>query len=118
MEIITNLLELSGMTMNTLITILAIPALGFGLWRAFGGDWVKNLFSNLVAKAKQIKPGAKSTANEPAFETLLDAVDELCHDETLSHDKRFELAAEALKLAQRASDVTAPVVPAEIIPNG
>lgn len=111
--------KLLGPNMDTLITILVIPALGFALWRAVGGDWVKNLFSGLVAKAKQIKPGAVATSDEPAFETLLDAVDRLAHDETLDHDKRFEFAAEALNLAKRASgDAPVVVEPTEVVPNG
>lgn len=118
-ESISNFWELSGLNMQTILTtILAIAAGGFGLWRFFEGGWAWNWLSGLAAKAKNIRTGTVAASDEPAFETLLDAVDRLAHDESLDHDKRFEFAAEALNLAKRASGDVPPVQPTEIVVNG
>lgn len=105
-EAISNLWQAYGPNMDTLITILIVIAMPFLLWRA-GGDLVWNRLSGLAAKAKLKLPGAKVVAPDNAFETLMVAVDQL------GHDKSFDLATDALKLAQRASDVPAPVQPVE-----
>jgi len=110
-EIISNLWEAYGPNMDTLITILIVIAMPFLLWRA-GGDLVWSRLSSVAAKAKFKLPGVKTATPDDAFETLMVAVDQL------GHDKDFDLAGDALKLAQRKSEVTAPVQPAEIVPNG
>lgn len=106
-----------GPNMDTLITILAVPVILFAVVWGFGSD-IKAGWNWVRAKAKGKLPASIAVQSETPFETLLDAVDQLAHDQSLTHDKRFEFAAEALNLAKRVSD-DEPIVlgPTEIVPH-